>query len=308
MDELELIRSFRRRDATPNPVARVAARDRLVAHIAEDRGVLRVWLLGVLRLEVDGVEVAAPSSRRARLLLAMLAVERRSHLREALAARLWPGVLDESARGSLRTALAQLRAALGPDAGRFLQATREHVALAGPEKVWTDIGELERLLGEGRVQAALELWGGELLTELEDDWIYERRDALRQRLYEASDLAADEAETSGQLEAALLLTRRLVALDPLVEEPQRELIRRLASAGDRAAALAAYEKLSQRLSEQLRTTPSAATRELAAAVRAGTTQTSRVLPGLADADSSSETAAAASPRTPHTDHRVPWGA
>jgi DNA-binding SARP family transcriptional activator len=115
---------------------------------------LRIRLLGVLRLEVDGVEVVAPSSRRARLLLAMLAVERRSHSREALAMRLWPGVLDESARASLRTALTQLRAALGPDAPRFLQATRERVALAGPEEVWTDVGERERLLEEGRVQAA----------------------------------------------------------------------------------------------------------------------------------------------------------
>jgi hypothetical protein len=33
MDELELIRSFRRNDATPSPVAREAARDRLLAHI-----------------------------------------------------------------------------------------------------------------------------------------------------------------------------------------------------------------------------------------------------------------------------------
>jgi hypothetical protein len=37
MDELELIRSFRRKSATPNPAARAAARDRLIAHIAADR-------------------------------------------------------------------------------------------------------------------------------------------------------------------------------------------------------------------------------------------------------------------------------
>jgi hypothetical protein len=35
MDELELIRSFRRDHAKPNPVARAAARDRLLAHIAD---------------------------------------------------------------------------------------------------------------------------------------------------------------------------------------------------------------------------------------------------------------------------------
>jgi DNA-binding SARP family transcriptional activator len=229
---------------------------------------LRISLLGVLRLEVDGVEVVAPSSRRARLLLAMLAVERRQHSRDALAGRLWPGVLDESARASLRTALTQLRAALGPDAGRFLEAARGRVALAGAE-VWTDVGELDRLLEAGEVQAALELWGGELLTGLEEEWVYERRDELRQRLCDAIGPAADEAEAGGDLETALGLTRRQVALDPLAEEPQHELIRRLARTGNRAAALSVYDKLAQRLREQLGTVPSAATRELAEAVRTG---------------------------------------
>jgi DNA-binding SARP family transcriptional activator/tetratricopeptide (TPR) repeat protein len=230
---------------------------------------LRISLLGVLRLDVDGVEVAPPSSRRARLLLAMLALERRSHSRETLAVRLWPGVLDESARASLRTALAQLRAALGPNASRFLKATRERVELAGPEEVWTDVGELERLLAAGEIQAPLASWCGELLTGLEDDWVYERRDELRERLCEAIGQAAAEAEAGGDLQTALLLTRRQVGLDALAEESQRELIRRLACVGDRAAALAAYDRFSVRLREQLRTVPSAATRELVAAVRAG---------------------------------------
>jgi len=115
---------------------------------------LRIWLFGVLRLEVDGVQVAPPSSRRARLLLAMLAVDRRPHSREALAARLWPNVLDKSARASLRTALMQLRAALGPNAGRFVHATLERVTLAGTDEVWVDVGEFERLLEDVRMRMA----------------------------------------------------------------------------------------------------------------------------------------------------------
>ena len=71
------------------------------------------------------------------------------------------------------------------------------------------------------------------------------------------------------LQAAGRLTRRQTKLDPLAEEPHRELIRRLAASGDRAAALAVYEKLAERLREQLRTVPSPATRELAEAVRSG---------------------------------------
>lgn len=233
---------------------------------------LRIWLFGVMRLEVDGVDVPLPSSRRARLLLAMLVVDPRPHSREALAARLWPGVLDESARASLRTALSKLRAALGPAAG-FLHATRESVALAASKDVWTDVAELQRLMDEVEVEveveAALALWTGELLPDFEHDWVDERRDELRERFGETLARAAQSAETDGDLATALRLTRRRTALDPLAEEPQRELIRRLWRAGDRVAALAAYDRFSQRLREQLGAAPSAATREIAAAVRSG---------------------------------------
>ena len=203
---------------------------------------LRISLLGPLRLEVDGVELPPPSSRRARLLLAMLALERRSHSREALAARLWPDVLDESARVSLRTALVRLRSAIGPEADRFLDASRDNVALAGPDEVWTDVGELDRRLRAGELEAALELAGEELLTGLEDDWVYERRDELRQRLFDAVGKRAAEVEAAGDLQGAVRLTRRQTDLDPLAEGPHRDLIRRLAASGDRAAALAAVRK------------------------------------------------------------------
>lgn len=230
---------------------------------------LRVRLLGMLALEIDGVNVAPPSSRGARLVLAMLALERRPHSREALASSLWPGVRQASARASLRTALTQLRGALGRDAELFLHASREHVALAGPDRVWTDVAELERVLDDGDAPAALALWSRELLTGLDDDWIYDRHEELCGRLGETLGAAADEAEAGGEIQTALRLTRHHAALDPIAEGPQRELIRRLAQSGDRAGALVAYDRLARRLSEQLHMMPSPATRDLAAALRSG---------------------------------------
>src|SRR5829696_8598196 len=105
---------------------------------------LRVRVLGELELEIDGVPVEPPSSRRARSLLGLLAVDRRMHARSELAARFWPDVLDESARTSLRSALSALRRALGPQADRLLIATRDRAGLAGDDLVWTDFGEFER--------------------------------------------------------------------------------------------------------------------------------------------------------------------
>src|SRR6187200_1884666 len=105
---------------------------------------LHVRVLGELELQLDGVPVEPPASRRARSLLALLALEHRPHARSQLAARFWPDVLDESARTSLRSALAALRRALGPDAERYLVATRERAGLS--DDVTTDAAEFERLL------------------------------------------------------------------------------------------------------------------------------------------------------------------
>jgi DNA-binding SARP family transcriptional activator len=77
----------------------------------------------------------------------------------------------------------------------------------------------------------------------------------------------------GDLQAALQLTRRQSSLDPLAEETQCHLIRRLAASGDRAAALSVYERFAERLRTELRTVPSAATRKLAEAVRLGAAAT-----------------------------------
>ena len=80
---------------------------------------------------------------------------------------------------------------------------------------------------------------------------------------------AVEAEAGGDLRGAVTHTRRMVALDPLAEEGQRELIRRLAASGDRAAALTAYSRYSERLRTELRIAPSPATRELVDELRGG---------------------------------------
>ena len=221
---------------------------------------VRLYLLGDLRLEVDGVDAELVSlSRKAKLLLAMLAVDRRVHGRSELAGRL-------CARVSLRTALSQVRASLGRAAGGVLVAARDGGVALGAQ-VWTDVDEVERLLAAGDPEAALERCTSEFLAGVDDDWVLERRDELRSRVADGLGVAATAAEAAGELEAAVRLTRRMTTLDPLAEAPYCELIRRLAAVGDRGAALVAYDRLRDRLAERLRIVPSAATRSLVEEIR-----------------------------------------
>jgi DNA-binding SARP family transcriptional activator/tetratricopeptide (TPR) repeat protein len=227
---------------------------------------LRVRVLGPIRVELDGRAVEPPVSRRAWSLLAYLAIDPGPHRRGDVAARFWPDVLDSSARQSLRNAVWALRRALGP-AERLVMTTREEIWLDGTDGVWVDAVELERLLAGGRPDEALALGGGDLLAGFDEPWVLEVRAAYRDRVSVALEALAVNAERDGDHETAVRLTRREIALDRLDEAAHRRLMTRLAAGGDRSGALSEYELLRERLRRELRVVPAALTRELADELR-----------------------------------------
>src|SRR4051812_31727193 len=226
----------------------------------QTRSMLSVRLVRGPTVELDGEPVAPPRSRRAWTLLAWLALHPGANARSHMAATLWPDVLDESARASLSSAVWALRRALGAEAEPYLSVTRDAIELSGAR---VDVHEAERLAAAGDPAAAVELADGELLPGISDDWALRAADDHRDRLIGWLESLAEDAEPA----AAVRLTRRQAALDPLGEDVHRRLIERLAAAGDLPAALAAFARLSERLRRELGVAPSAATRELAARLR-----------------------------------------
>ncbi|MGZ4287662.1 MAG: ATP-binding protein [Solirubrobacteraceae bacterium] len=223
---------------------------------------LEVRLAGGWQLRVNGTELAPPASKRARAVLAYLALHPGSHPRRRLAARFWPDVLDESARASLRVALTELRQALGP-AAVHLTATREAVALEGPDLL-VDTRAFQQALDDGDPIRALEACSGAILEEFDEEWAIAARDEHTHRLGEALEHAAASADDPRE---AIQLTRAQVVLDPLAEAPNRRLIERLAASGDRVAALAAGRQFAERVRTQLGILPSRETRALVEALR-----------------------------------------
>ncbi len=108
-----------------------------------------------------------------------------------------------------------------------------------------------------------------LLSDLADDWVLEARDHYRERVAVVALRLADAREAAGQLREAVAWTRRALAHAPLRESVHRALMRRLAAMGERAEALAAYERCRAVLTAEFRTSPSEATRALATRLRAG---------------------------------------
>jgi DNA-binding SARP family transcriptional activator len=240
---------------------------------------LRVRLLGEMALEASGRRIGPPRRRSGRALLAYLALHPGLHARGDLAARLWPAVDPDRARTSLRSALASVRAALEHDADAALVVTRDRIGLA--DDVAVDALAFRRLVSGDRLSEAVGLGSGELLQGLDDEWALEARDEHSYRLIDVLLTLAERERERGNLAGAVEHARNAVAVDGLHESSSRDLMRLLDAAGDRAAALAAYDRLRLRLERELGVPPSRPTQEMAATIRTAESQAPAQSPGAA---------------------------
>lgn len=124
-------------------------------------------------------------------------------------------------------------------------------------------------MAAGELEAAVEGRLGELLAGMDADWVLRARDEHRAELGGVLAELAQQSEAAGDLDAAVRWTRRRLEVEPLAEEAHRELIRRLARASDRPAALTAATALADRLRREFGVPPSPETRALVEEVRRG---------------------------------------
>ena len=227
---------------------------------------LEIRVIGELEIHVAGKTAQLPPSRRARALLGWLAIHPGRHARSRLAGLFWPDVLEASARASLRSAIWVLRPALGPEFGSYLAADRDTVALSGHD-LRVDLRELRELLARGEPEAAVAWWRGDLLQDLDDDWVITAREELAHEIAAALHELTQRAVAAADPAAAVTWSRRWAALCPLDESAGAGLVRALIGAGDVPGALEAFDRLQQRLSSELGVALSAATAALVAPLR-----------------------------------------
>lgn len=241
---------------------------------------IHLRLLGPLSLSAaDGSEVRAVITQPKRLaLLSYLAAagEGSFKRRDALLALFWPESNERQARLALRQALYHLRNALGPEV--ITNRGDDELAIE-PGTLVCDAREFQRLLHEGELDGALELYRGDFLegfsiagisVELEE-WLEAERATLRAMAAEAAATLADRTADSGELATAVLWARRGLSLSPGDESMLRRLLTLLKLRGDRGGALRTAEHFARRIRDELGTTLSSETRQLIAELRAGET-------------------------------------
>jgi len=221
---------------------------------------LRVRLLGQLAVERDGepVPVSGPPAR----LLAFLALTAGPHERGAVAARFWPDSPEPVARANLRTTLWSLRKVTGDGA---IRATRTGLALSR-EHCWVDFLAVGEALEGGDPAAAISLCRGELLADLDEEWVVPARQELIARQVAALDELVTRASHGEDHAAAVRWSRMRCALTPLDEPAHCTLLRALVAAGDRAGAVTAGREFVRTLRDRLGVAPTAATRAVIAEV------------------------------------------
>lgn len=211
-------------------------------------------LLGDVRFQAAGRD-ATPRSKRARALVAYLALSRdASATRARLADLFWGDRGEAQARGSLRQCLLEVRSAMGPAADEQLVASRESVALAPG---WSsDVAEIEALVARAEPDAVAEaleragqqrLMGGLYVSDAFDEWLAVTAADFDRRLADAARQALDLAIENNETEAG-----RRIADTYLLRDPADEEVTALAMLADiqRGAAPVAHRRF-QRLRDHL---------------------------------------------------------
>lgn len=276
-------------------------------------GELRLALLGTPEVHHAGQRVMLPT-RKALALLIYLAVEGGQHTRERLAALFWPDSDAERSRMALRRALSFVREALGdaaagddtPAAGSsaarpHLVVTRDLLGLDRTSDVALDVQDLyvawnlahtiARLPSAEQatqLQAAANLYRGDFGVGFSlddapefDDWVGAQREAWHRRVSVVFDRLARWQSEGGDLDAAIDTATRWTVHDRLNEAAYRFLMRLHHAAGDRAAALHAFETCRAVLVRELHAEPAAETVALAERCRTAVPRRSQTRPGEA---------------------------
>ncbi|HYK52420.1 MAG TPA: AAA family ATPase, partial [Candidatus Eremiobacteraceae bacterium] len=221
---------------------------------------LRVFLLGQPRFEVGGAPYRFTAPPKALPLLAYLVLHRLAPLpREKVAFTIWEDETEEDARANLRRHLYQLQRALPPPP----RASSPWIVADGDAIQWnpqsgasSDVDDFERLAAHERDHvAAIEVYGGDLLEDSYDEWLFAERDRLR-NLYHSilADLIV-ECRGRRDVQRAAGYAQRILNSDPWREDAVRHLMAVRYEAGDRAGAIAIYQQFDRRLREEMGVEP-----------------------------------------------------
>lgn len=219
-------------------------------------GPLRVVTLGNLTVELPGRGYILHKDwewQKVRDLFAVLVcsyLDKRSLSSEEIGLLLWPEFSRGQVVNNFHVCMTRLKRAIGKE---HIQHQARTYALTG---VWIDAEHLqelmrdaEKLLSSGIVHGAekkldrlIDLHRGVFMKDVFAPWVDARRNVIAAAFRQALFMRGGIAIRKLQFEKSELLGQRLLSLDPLDEESHRFLIHGYLKSGNKAKALAQYER------------------------------------------------------------------
>jgi DNA-binding SARP family transcriptional activator len=184
----------------------------------------------------------------------------------------------------LRQVLWQLHSAcessLGEVHGRLLLISPDSIRINPEIDLWTDISSFERAfacLRSGReldeecvssLRGAAQLFCGDLLEGLYQDWCLIERERLQNMYLIILDRLIRHCEATGDYEAGIDYCSRILQIDPARERTHQQMMRLYYLSGDRTAALRQFDRCLEALKKELDVRPAGSTLALCERIRA----------------------------------------
>jgi DNA-binding SARP family transcriptional activator len=239
---------------------------------------LVLHLLGGFEVRLNGVPMSMDqfARRRSLTLLKILLTNFGKVIgRDELVDLLWPTNAPEDAPQLLKSAVHYLRRALGEAheekaKAPFIATSPNGYAFNPGSHHWIDAIEFKRLADEGlrlerqgrwrealvSLEAASDLYHGDYLEEEPySDWAIRQRRQLKELLFDVLQAAARLLRSAGDYETAIRCYRRVLDLDPCLEEVHRDLMETLCRCGKRTQALRQFEACRRALREEFDSSP-----------------------------------------------------
>ncbi|MGB0385932.1 MAG: AfsR/SARP family transcriptional regulator [Ardenticatenaceae bacterium] len=260
---------------------------------------LTLSLLGPFQVSLDGQLLNHFPTDKVRALLVYLAIEADRPLRrDTLAGLLWTEWPNRQARRNLRKSLYWLRQTLDnhrPGISEELFTITRQTVQFNEGTFILDISTFLRLLSEveshahgalhscsaclDRLTRAVGLYKGEFLTGFSladaltfEEWLLAKREEFQQQVLNTLANLAAAYEQRREFDLVQRYAGRQLVLEPWREEAHRQVMRSLASNGQRAEALAQYGTCRRILQDELGVEPTPETTSLYQEIRDGSFQ------------------------------------